>query len=311
MNIDINDKVSSASHKNSIIFLTKVIELLNNSSDNSKELPYENTVIATVFIQMSLELAIKFAIIRNNGIRSILNDKKQTLLDDESLYNLFIENKLKVKEFDNLKNYIKTNENIFYLKKNSILLIEKFQLFRNKLVHLHYNFTNRELDYLKSELIEIIVHIIIVLLYTKDFTSPSEFYINILTKDTFKKLISNRLYINEMYNLASANNSKVFNCIFCNNKTLGMSEFICYSCLTEYDNKNIYGFTDCVFCKTQKSVIYDRLNISNNDHITKGLCLKCDIESLVYECSICETNYNLEFNENGEKQCKKGFCKND
>lgn len=65
-------------------------------------------VLAIVNIQLAVELSMKASIVDFYGIRKVLIDK-QVKMTDLEIEQLFRENKLKVREYDSLKNFLKAN----------------------------------------------------------------------------------------------------------------------------------------------------------------------------------------------------------
>jgi hypothetical protein len=63
---------------------------------------------------------------------------------------------------------------------------------------------------------------------------------------------------------------------------------------------------DCDYCKTKRSVIYDNLNIALNNNETKGLCLNCDNDGIIFECPKCGLAHNIETKFEGV--CNKDNC---
>ena len=63
-------------------------------------------------MQFALELALKSSVTSQYGIRTILINKQKELKDSE-LEELYLANKLKVREYDDIKNYIKGKGYLF------------------------------------------------------------------------------------------------------------------------------------------------------------------------------------------------------
>ena len=309
MQMDINIVTYNATSSNSILFLKKALSQLTKDSDTEKPIDKEDAILSCIYIQLSLELAIKAVIIKRVGITSILDKSKHNKDSEEELLKKFNNNSIKVKEFDSLKNFVKANKQIFNLDKNHISYIEKFQNIRNKLVHMNYNFTIEEFENMKKDLIFVIAHIIIKLLAEDAKSLPSEFYIQHLNHQEFNKLINYRLYRTEMEELAKQSATTVYLCPICSNYSLNFDNKFCYTCLSVFDDDSTYGFLDCDYCNSKESVIYDRLNVHFNDHIIRGLCLECKEDALVYECPICSYSYNIDTNLSGGNNCNNAICK--
>lgn len=306
MQMDIDIVAYNATSSNSNLFLKKAINQLTKG-DIDEPVDKEDAILSSIYIQLSLELAIKAIIIKKAGIAFILDKSKHNTDSKEELLKKFNNNNIKVKDFDSLKNYVKGNKNIFNLEKNAISYIDKFQNIRNKLVHFIYNFTNEEFSKMKKDLIFVIVHIIIKLLADDSNCLPSEFYISHLNHDLYEKLISNKLYRTEMRALAKQSESTIYFCPICSNTSLKFDDKYCYTCVYDFNDDHTFGFIDCGFCGAKESVIYDKLNIHFNNHIGKGLCLACKEDALIYECPICNYSYDIEKNPD-INNCSNGVC---
>ena len=87
--------------RNAVIFLDSAIKYFNEGLDY-----HANMVQSIVNLQFALELALKSLVTSQYGIRTILINKQKELKDSE-LEELYLANKLKVREYDDIKNYIK------------------------------------------------------------------------------------------------------------------------------------------------------------------------------------------------------------
>lgn len=291
-------------YQNAIVFLKDGIErLVNKDNGDDDYIEHDLLTLTCSSFQISLELAIKALVIERVGIRSILN-KKQQVLSDAEIEKLFIQNKLKTLDFDTQKNFIKSKNYIQDLDKEDFKTIEEFQIYRNRIVHFSYKFYEDDLYDLKYDIIYYLIHIIFKVLLSKRYQDekPSEFLQHHLGQNLHKKLINYSPYIYAMEALAKENSIKVFKCIVCNNRTLSREENYCYCC-----NFISYDFTmiNCDFCKEKRSVLYDNLNIHLNSHITKGLCLNCDEDGIIYECPNCGLAFNMETTGRNKCKCKE------
>ncbi|PKA23951.1 hypothetical protein CH381_23120 [Leptospira sp. mixed culture ATI2-C-A1] len=303
---NLSETISNITNKNAKVFLRNAISILIKNNENT--INYDDAILSSIFIHSSVELAIKSIITKKENFRKILNNKNVDKLSEDDLRNKFKNNNLKVKEFDNLKNYIKSSPKVFKISKEKIAYIEKFQKYRNKLTHLHYNFSEEELTELKSDLVYIIVHVIIFLLCDIKEVSHYDFYQNELDSNSFLKLISNPLYKDSMVNFAITQTETIWYCLICDNKTLNPVSKYCYTCAMNFNDSITFGFINCKYCKSNKSVVYDKLNIRINNNTTKALCLNCREDTYIYECPECEGIYDLE--NFGTKHCQKEKCIN-
>lgn len=283
--IDIQEEL----YENSLLFLINSIPII--TKEKKQGISKEEAILSSVSIQISLELAIKFYLANNYGIKAILLNKYKDD-SDELIYEKFISNDLKTKEFDTLKNFIKSIRTS-PLNTSEINIIEKFQKYRNKLVHISYNFKENELDSIKADYIYLIVHVISKLLAEKYDYSPSELFREYLSNIQFEQLVSFPLYVENMQKMAS-NYGQALYCPICNNRTLSSNRLHCFSCCEYFDNP-AYGFVSCAYCSIDlRTVIYDSANIQANQNMMRGLCLNCEEDTYVYKCLKCKESYNME-----------------
>ena len=132
-------------YQNASIFLNDAIIHLNKGVDS-----YSDMLLAVVDIQMSLELAIKVKIARDYGIATILENVDARMSTDE-LMQKYENNSLRVKEFESTKNFLKSNKNYNRIFSKEYVYMERFQRYRNKLVHFSYNFSDMERVAIESD----------------------------------------------------------------------------------------------------------------------------------------------------------------
>ena len=254
------------------------------------------TLTCTSF-QISLELAIKSLIIGEQGIRNILN-KKQRSLSNNEIKNLFIKNNIKTLDFNAQKNFIKSKKLIDNLAKEDFNIMDNFQLYRNKIVHFSYTFKTNELETFRDKIIYYMIHIILkILLHGKNSEDkPSEFIEYILGSKLHQKLIKYPPYTQAMHSFVkevALPSEKILRCIICNNRTLIQYGEYCYCCNFEYETLRLIT---CDYCKEEKTVLYDHLNITSNQNMARGLCLYCENDGVIFQCPQCESEHNIETN---------------
>lgn len=133
---------------NSLLFLEDGVKRMVENNEHSLE---DTLVLSCSNIQIALELAMRAYILRVKGLDSILDRKQQGKYTDEEKEKLYLDNKLKVIEFDGLKNQLKGKEfNVF--KKEDFAIIDEFQTLRNKMVHFCCSLEKRELYELREKL---------------------------------------------------------------------------------------------------------------------------------------------------------------
>lgn len=95
----LNKNIRQTIFANSIIFLNCAVSFLNKGLNNDG-----NKVLTIVNLQMALELAIKVKLVDYYGLTCILKNVNKDILDSD-LIEMYKQNKLKVNEFDQLKNF--------------------------------------------------------------------------------------------------------------------------------------------------------------------------------------------------------------
>ncbi len=300
MSTDVIERIRS----NSWLFLQRAIkELISHDDSNDDGLSEERAVIATSLIQMSFELSLVAHFIASDGIKGVITDKDKHL-PEAALIEKLKDNELATKPFNALK--AEAIRDKIFRGDDDENLINEFQKIRNKLVHINYTFSKNELYDLKNDLTYFIVHVVMPTL-SEERHNPSEIISIKIGSKSFKKLIRFPPYAKEMNRIAKQNSNNVYRCIHCGNNSLATdhSEEYCYSCCAELSHA---GFIDCPYCKSERSMIYDALNISlQGDHTIKGLCLNCSSDDLVFLCEKCGVEIALEA-DGDEDKCHPGFC---
>ncbi len=281
----ITRKIYNTIFKNSILFLNKGIEEI--VKDNSIKFDHNQAIVSCLFIQMTLELGLKAFLVKESGVKTILVNKYHNR-NIHSIFNSFNQNTLKTKTYNELKKNLKDNNELTWFTDNHYRHIDKFQLFRNNLVHINLFFKENELKELKHELIYVIVHILIPLLteISFEFESPTEFYSKHLDNKQHRILISFPPYIKEMERIAKEYTGLAYECPKCYNWTFSPVSKICYCCNLNFIDAAEY--INCNVCGAAKSVIFDSLNIKLNNNIINGLCLNCGDKPSVFKCPECD-----------------------
>ena len=284
-------KIYDTIYNNSVLFLKRgIAEVLSHQDISDAPLDKETGIISSLFTQMSIELALKAFLIRENGIKSILLNKYNSWTETE-IFTAFEENTLHTKIYNDLKQVLIVNKNLAWFSENDYSHLEQFQQFRNKLVHLNLFLGEADLYDLKYEIVYVIVHIIVPLLaeISFEFETPTAFYNKYLNKTEYKKLISFRPYVSEMEKLVIDFTGVGYYCPECYKKSYSPVNHLCYCCNLSYEYAVEY--TNCPACGAKNSVIFDPHNIEINNHIINGLCLNCETKMQVHKCPKCENKY--------------------
>lgn len=293
------EKIYTDLQNNSFIFFKDFIERITNK-DNQNEDYISNELVALSIssLQISIELALKALVLKKCGLRSLMSTQNSSKTLDE-LYAEFLNNSIKVLNFEKIKIFAKANNLIDSIDEDDYEIITEFQKYRNGIVHLSFNFHENDYFDLKYDIIYFAINILIKILCSCDESiKPSEFLEYNLGSEYHKRLINYSPYISAMEKLAIANSFKVYNCMECNNETYSKDDDYCYSCnLTDIAEH----CRDCEFCDEKRSMIYDGLNLELNNNETKAYCLNCQNDTYIFLCPECEVTYNLELFDRKEK----------
>lgn len=290
---------------NSLIFFKDFIDRITDKDNAADDhISNELVMLSVSSLQISLELALKAVVLKKSGLLQIIKEESSTK-SIAALFQDFQNNSLKTKQFEQIKNYAKSNNLVSTLSDFDYENITYFQKYRNGIVHFSYKFQEGDFFDLKYDITYFVVSILIkVLCSGDDDIKPSEFLEYSLGSKYHNKLIHYRPYVEAMKSMADAHSEKVFTCIICNSRTYAKEEDYCYCC-------NFYGdlhsFRDCEFCNEKKSMIYDGLNIGSNHFTAKAQCLNCLRDTIIFLCPKCESSYNLEITS--EQRCNIDDCK--
>lgn len=279
--------ISNSLFKNCIVFFTEAIRHFNQGIDK-----YENKIMAIITTQMALELSIKYTIANQYDVKDIFESINN--ISDDDLLDAFKNNKLRVKEFDRLKNYMKAKREYSEILSTEFNYMDKFQLYRNRLVHQNYNFSKEEELQLKNDIVHIFVYILYVLL-SGDVNAEEyrEYVFEYIPPEEYEKLLLDSTFSKEIKEKFKDEYGELYICPDCETRTLTPHKK-CYKCLYLFDNPAIYKYLECSYC-SKKLVLVDALNIDDqSDHCLRGICLNCQEDTIVYKCPKCQGFYNIE-----------------
>ncbi len=289
--------------QNAIIFLDESIGFINLGVSKKR-----NMVLAIINMQIAMELALKSSLANFFGIRKILVDK-QAQLSDSELQKLFNENNLKIKEYDSLKNFTKTkdgNIEAYNFEKPHYHYMERFQKYRNQMLHSTYTFSTEECSQMEKDLIYVLIHILGVLMSDRTDEEYRKFMHEYLNDNEYAKLLKNPIYNQEFQIFLKNEYDKLYTCPYCDTKTVTPHKY-CARCLTDFSiSSDIFAFVKCGWCG-EKMVICDAANIENNNNYIRGLCLNCGEDTTVYKCPTCHSYINSELFD--FTNCHEDFCK--
>lgn len=233
--------------QNAIFFLDEAISYINRGVSDRR-----NMILAIINMQISMELALKSSLATNFGLRTILVEK-QANLSEKELQRLYEENNLKIKEYDSLKNFLKTpqgNIEAYNFEKPQYKYMERFQKYRNRILHSSYVFSNDEIQQMESDLIYVLIHILGVILSDRTDEEYRTFVQEYLNGREYSKLLKNSVYNKELQIFLQEEYDKLYMCPICGVNTLTPYKF-CARCLANFDIPSAYAFVKCGNCGDQ------------------------------------------------------------
>lgn len=287
-----------------LFFKEGFVRLLDRDKYKTGKIDVGLLTITCTELQIALEIAMRAVLVKASGINSILT-RSQSQLSEEEIKELYGNNALKVTEFDAEKNYIKAHH-LSRLSKEDFNVIDRFQTYRNKVVHFTYDFSEEQLATFRDEVLYYIVHVVLVLLAdTTTGETPSEYLQSKLGYEIYKRLMNYPPYVKAMEKYATKESNPIWTCVGCSHRTYSPEFDYCYLC--GYESITGYRRVDCCRCGTKKSVIYDNLNIhlKGNHHQMTGFCMNCERHTTVYECPTCGEAHDVLFEGN---LCHEGYC---
>lgn len=275
-------EISSGVMNNALIFLGRAIDELTSHEDrNDSELTIDVAVMSVTLMQISFELIAVSYLVGRHGVRHVMRKRDRGKTDAEILQ-MFRRGELNTATGSELLELI-GEEDIF--GDDEIESISTFQNIRNKLIHLSYVMSGGDRYDFKYDLVHYIVHVIVKSVHKNDdvFSDPRVVE-GVVGSASYEKLISFPAYISKMESLLRSGGHDVLRCPHCGRRTYSADDEICFVCLWSIE---VYERASCGKCGAGRSVVFDSLNIDQNDHMVRGLCLKCDEDDVVYKCPKC------------------------
>ncbi len=256
---------------NFFVFLNSSIEALNRGMGE-----YGNAILATVNIQLALELLLKLAVCKKEGINVILNTKQAALTDEEK-EKLYRANKLKFRDYSDVKNHIKANRKKYWLNTDEFDLLDKFLDYRNKILHGSYAFSMDELEQNSMFIVHILAYVINTLFsYERGITDGTKQVVQRINVEAYNRLLNYPGYEEEMYDFFADIGYELYVCPSCRKRMFVEDENICLACFEDYSDDvecDAIGYLECPKCK-RNALMYDKLNIEINKSIMSK-CINC------------------------------------
>lgn len=255
-----------------------------------KERAHQTDVIQVITnLQAALELLSKRYALKREGWRGIVEKRHHDEPESEVIRK--IENgTIKTKQYWEHKDYIK---NDLLLDSDDLDLVNKFQSYRNQVMHL--GVVNAPKEILNDAII-LVIRIFSRLEWYEVLPLNSQYMSNslseLLGQKLSEKLLQNPSYVAEAVDFAfEISTSDVKFCLQCGHEAWakdGHGNLQCRAC-GFLGNVEAFGFIDCPSCETEESVVYDNLNIGFNISIPSKCCA-CGKKSRVSRCKTCQTD---------------------
>lgn len=285
--------------KNAIIFIDSAIGFINKGLND-----YVNMIQAVVNLQFAMELALKSSVVSYCGVRTILVSKQCNMMDSE-IETLFYNNKLKIREYDDIKNFTKGKEYLYDFERKEYKYMDMFQKYRNYVLHSSYIFSNQEKKDMEKDIIYTLIHILGVLMSDETAHEERKFMQEYLNDHEYSVLLENPVYVEELTNFLQNEYENLYMCPYCSTKTMTI-DYKCARCFNIFADRHFFEYVKCGYCG-EDMVICDAANIDNNNHMIRGLCLNCEEDTIVYKCPKCGSFVNTELFDNSN--CHEGFCR--
>ena len=263
--------------RNAVIFIDSAIGYINKGLDN-----YVNMLQAIVNLQFAMELALKSSVVSCCGIRTILVSK-QSCLSDSEIEELYVTNKLKIREYDEIKNFTKGRERLYNFERKEYQYMEMFQKYRNCVLHSSYIFNEQERQSVEKDVIYALIYILGILMSEETGIENRKFMQEYLNDSQYAILLQNPIYNHELYNFLKKEYEDLYTCPYCSTRTMTI-DYKCARCFNTFSDRHFFQYVTCGYCG-EDMVICDAANIEYNNNYIRGLCLNCGNDTMVYKCS--------------------------
>ncbi|HFE9700317.1 TPA: hypothetical protein ACGA34_000283 [Clostridium perfringens] len=330
MNNIIINKINTEENKLIINMRKNALRILNKSiiDIGSNKNQDDSIIFSAMCLQVVIELLIKNYVCRVYGFENILNSKYKKIRKN-NIGQYFSELKnfnIKTLGFNELKNFLSEKDDYFagvinngksYLYSLEIQydyligLFNKFQNIRNNFLHLGIDLREEDINWIRDDFYVLIIYFISTIinknkqvdifneLRQKDFYITSlDILISNLSNEAQLVLYNDKKFEAELGSIAEdlSNTNEVFKCSKCGKDTLALDIvdsggqtkcLYCGLCLDAY-------YCKCVICNDD-TIMYDELNMDNNNNVMPGYCYKCERKLKVYKCPVCGKVYSYNF----------------
>lgn len=277
---------------NATDFLNAGLTLLFSPNVTSAE-----AKVAITSIQTSVELLVKYRLIRRFGLASIVRGN----IPDGPIERASREGRLYTIGYDACLKKVQKMEG---LSETELDLVRVLQNLRNSLVHFTADIDAVDV---RRDAANLLVRALSMFAAGADpdnggFQSHRRF----LNETNFQTLTNYEPYRLGAVDSASSSldSDQVFRCWECRVDAMSLrpsDNYFCHCCgLTVLTNAVAY--VDCGLCGAQSGVCYDPLN--HTDGLHHGKCLHCDKELIVRRCASCGTTHSLPMSEHPPAICE-------
>ena len=278
----ITPSAPSRSHNAARLLLSNALDFLNAGLGLlfAEEATRRDAKVAVVTIQTAIELLLKYRLVNENGLSSIVrgNLPKGDLLTAASSGNLYTigygKSLRKVMEDESI------NEIEHQLFKGA-------QHLRNSLVH----FTAQvDVEEVRQEIAWVLIRALAMFAAGPERDhGEMNTHARFLDADNFRRLTSYEPYRAEAVDSAMDNpdSDDVYRCWECGVDALSVrpsENYFCHCCGFAVEGEAA-SFTDCTLCGESSTVLFDPLN--ETDGVHHGRCLGCHTFAEVFVCQEC------------------------
>ncbi len=277
---EVTDSICKELYRNALVFLNETIRIYNTGIEKE-----ENIVLSAANLQICLELCVKYYVASTSGLQYILkgfsNNNILTKSEEVAIVKGAEENTLKAKEFETVKNFLKSRRNESKSLSPFMDDVDSIQKYRNRVCHFVYNFSEKEKEEYKTIVLNIIFNVITFLMdhYEVDLEDCKASVFESINQDEYKVFLSDFEVYGKLEEMLLDEYGDLYECPYCL-KQLMIPQRYCFSCFTNIQNRSFFGYEDCPACGTKDSVLYDKLNADINDRMP-CVCLKCNYRGFV------------------------------
>lgn len=262
---------TDALRENATDFLNAGLDLLFH-----KRLDQRRGKLALVALQTAVELLVKYRLVQEQGLSSILVKKKtDTVVDLNTVRTITYSDTLeKVEGLEGLLDWDR-------------YVIDEMAAIRNSLVHFTAEIDLERLK-LQCNAIACTALAMFAMGQARDHGEMNNYRV-FLSESNFRRLTENESYRSEALDAAydCLDTEGVKHCYKCKCESLSLrvsDVYFCHCCGFSI-NKEVVGFADCVLCDSHSMVFYDAYNTTGVSHY--GRCIACEVFQWVEQCSEC------------------------